>query len=130
MRKWITALAMLLTVLMAASACSKSGDNPAPSASPDNGGAVDAAASPSSSDSGEPKELKIRFYDDPAGFDPASIFRIENENIAFNIYSGLTTFDPQTGKAIPDLAESWESPDNKVWTCHSTPLRRWKVHSL
>jgi hypothetical protein len=35
------------------------------------------------------KTLTVRFYDDPAGFDPANIFRIENENIAFNILSGL-----------------------------------------
>lgn len=59
--------------------------------------------------------LKVRFYDDPAGFDPANIFRIENENIAFNIFSGLTTYDSGSGKIVPDLAESWESKDNKIW---------------
>jgi len=62
------------------------------------------------------KTLTVRFYDDPAGFDPANIFRIENENIAFNIFSGLTSYDGQTGEIIPDLATSWETPDNKVWT--------------
>lgn len=62
------------------------------------------------------KTLRVRFYDDPAGFDPASVFRIENENIAFNIFSGLTTYDSATGKIIPDLAESWETSDNKTWT--------------
>lgn len=62
------------------------------------------------------KTLYVRFYDDPAGFDPANIFRIENENIAFNIFSGLTTYDGETGAIIPDLATSWETPDNKVWT--------------
>ena len=31
------------------------------------------------------KTLRVRFYDDPAGFDPANIFRTENENIAYNI---------------------------------------------
>ena len=56
----------------------------------------------------------MRFYDDPAGFDPANVFRIENENIAFNLFSGLTTYDSQTGKIIPDLAESWETKDNKT----------------
>lgn len=62
------------------------------------------------------KTLRVRFYDDPAGFDPANIFRIENENIAFNIFSGLTTYDSATGKIVPDLAESWETKDHIVWT--------------
>jgi len=62
------------------------------------------------------KTLRVRFYDDPAGFDPANIFRIENENIAFNIFSGLTTYDGRTGEIVPDLATSWETPDNRVWT--------------
>ena len=62
------------------------------------------------------KTLYVRFYDDPAGFDPANIFRIENENIAFNIFSGLTTYDSQTGEIIPDLATSWETEDNRIWT--------------
>jgi peptide/nickel transport system substrate-binding protein len=62
------------------------------------------------------KTLTVRFYDDPAGFDPSNIFRIENENIAFNIFSGLTTYDGETGAIVPDLAESWETEDNRVWT--------------
>ena len=62
------------------------------------------------------KTLTVRFYDVPAGFDPANIFRIENENIAFNIFSGLTTYDGETGEIVPDLATSWETTDNKTWT--------------
>lgn len=65
--------------------------------------------------SGDHKTLNIRFYDDPAGFDPANIFRIENENIAFNIFSGLTSYDSQTGAIIPDVAESWVTEDNITW---------------
>ena len=61
------------------------------------------------------KTLRVRFYDDPAGFDPTNIFRIENENIAFNIFSGLVTYDSVTAAIIPDLAESWETDDNTVW---------------
>ena len=66
--------------------------------------------------SAQEKTLRVRFYDDPAGFDPANIFRTENENIAFNLFSGLTTYDSATGKIAPDLAESWETTDNKIWT--------------
>jgi peptide/nickel transport system substrate-binding protein len=76
--------------------------------------AIAAAALPTASLAQE-KVLKVRFYDDPAGFDPATIFRIENENIAFNIFSGLTTYDSKTGKIIPDLAEAWETDDNQLW---------------
>ena len=57
------------------------------------------------------QELKVRFYDDPGGFDPATIFRIEVENIGFNVFSGLTSYEPDNAKIIPDLAESWETPD-------------------
>jgi peptide/nickel transport system substrate-binding protein len=74
----------------------------------------------------EGKTLTIRFYDDPAGFDPANIFRIENENIAFNIFSGLTTYDSKTGKIIPDLATSWETTDNKTWTFHLRKGVQWQ----
>jgi peptide/nickel transport system substrate-binding protein len=59
--------------------------------------------------------LKVRFYDDPSGFDPATLFRIETENIAFQIYSGLTTYEPN-GKIVPDAAESWETKDSQTWT--------------
>lgn len=72
------------------------------------------------------KTLKVRFYDDPAGFDPANIFRIENENIAFNIFSGLTTYDSKTGKIIPDLAESWETKDAKTWTFKLRKGVKWQ----
>lgn len=74
----------------------------------------------------EDKTLRVRFYDDPAGFDPANIFRIENENLAFNIFSGLTTYDSQTGKIVPDLAESWETPDNTVWTFKLRKGVKWQ----
>jgi peptide/nickel transport system substrate-binding protein len=74
----------------------------------------------------EDKTLVVRFYDDPAGFDPANIFRIENENIAFNIFSGLTTYDSKTGKIIPDLAESWETKDNLTWTFRLRKGVQWQ----
>lgn len=62
------------------------------------------------------QQLKVRYYDDPGGFDPATLFRIEVENIAFNVYSGLTTYEAESGKIIPDLAESWETPDPTTMT--------------
>src|SRR5690606_13242844 len=40
----------------------------------------------------------------------------ESENIAFNVYSGLVTYDGVTGEIIPDLATEWSNIDNRVWT--------------
>ena len=60
--------------------------------------------------------LRVRFYDEPSGFDPASIFRVESENIAFNVYSGLVTYDGVTGEIVPDVATDWSTTDNMNWT--------------
>jgi len=57
------------------------------------------------------QQLKVRYYDDPGGFDPMNLFRIEVENIAFNVYSGLTTYEPDKAGIEPDLATGWETPD-------------------
>lgn len=63
------------------------------------------------------QKLTVRQYDEPGSLDPAVIFRIEAENIATNVYSGLTAFDPLTGAPIPSLAKEWKvSPDGKSYT--------------
>jgi ABC-type transport system substrate-binding protein len=72
------------------------------------------------------KVLRVRTYDDPAGYDPASVFRTENENIAFNIYSGLVSYDSKTGQIVPDLSDKWESSDNKTWTFHLRKGVKWQ----
>ncbi|MFN0094009.1 MAG: ABC transporter substrate-binding protein [Dehalococcoidia bacterium] len=70
--------------------------------------------------------LVVRQYDEPTGFDPAFLFRIETENIAFNVYSGLTSFDPRTGEPIPDLAQSWTvTPDGKSYTFKLVENAMW-----
>lgn len=81
------------------------------------GGSSPAASAPADAKLADKQVLKVRFYDDPSGFDPATLFRIETENIAFNIYSGLTSYDGKTSKIIPDLADKWEvAPDGKALT--------------
>jgi peptide/nickel transport system substrate-binding protein len=48
--------------------------------------------------------------------DPARFLTIEDENMAFAIYNGLTRVDPQM-KVHPDLATSWNTSDDlKTWT--------------
>ncbi|NHN29485.1 ABC transporter substrate-binding protein [Paenibacillus agricola] len=106
-RKWHFIMAIIFMLVV--SACSKS-ETPA---APATGAATGTTAGAATNDH---KVLKVRFYDDPAGFDPATVFRIENENIVFNIFSGLTSYDSKTGAITPDLAESWETSDNKTWT--------------
>jgi len=73
------------------------------------------------------QELLVRIYDEPTGFDPATIFRVEAENVAYNIYSGLTTFDPKSGEPVADLAEHWEiAPDAKTYTFKLRPNALWQ----
>lgn len=73
------------------------------------------------------QELTVRQYDEPTGLDPASIFRIEAENVALNIYSGLTAYDPISAAPTPDLAESWTvSADGTVYTFKLRTNAEWQ----
>ncbi len=60
------------------------------------------------------------------GFDPATLFRIETENVAFNIYSALTTYDAKTGAIVPDLAEKWDTPDAQTYTFNLRKGVKWQ----
>ncbi len=72
------------------------------------------------------QNLVVRQYSEPQSFDPAFLFRIENEQIAINLYSGLTTYDPMTAEPIPDLAKSWEiSPDGLTYTFALVDNAQW-----
>lgn len=63
------------------------------------------------------QNIQIRNYSEPVGFDPATLFRIDTEVIALQIYEGLTSFDPLTGEPTPGLAESWDiSEDGLTYT--------------
>lgn len=71
------------------------------------------------------QKLIVRYYDDPGGFDPMNLFRIEVENIAFNVYSGLTSYEPEQAGIIPDLAESWEMPDPTTYNFKLAQGVKW-----
>ncbi|MFS0723833.1 ABC transporter substrate-binding protein [Paenibacillus sp. 1P07SE] len=114
-------LVLLLIIAIALSACAAN-EVTTPGSSPDAGAGSVAPAV----DEGGEKVLRIRFYDDPAGFDPATVFRVENEAIAFNVFSGLTTYDSETGEILPDLAESWETSDNVTWTFNLREGVQWQ----
>lgn len=89
-------------------------------------GAQQRAASEPPTGLADKQVLKVRFYDDPSGFDPATLFRIETENIAFNLYSGLTSYDSQTTQILPDLAESWETRDQQTWVFRLRKGIQWQ----
>lgn len=103
----------ILIVMFLTAACSENTSNSTPTAANNEGSAE---VNSGEAAGGESKVLTVRFYDDPSGFDPATVFRVENEVIAFNIFSGLTTYESATGAIIPDLAESWSTDDNITWT--------------
>lgn len=129
MRKnWTRVVSIAAVAALSLSACGADGtgensgsDSPGSSSLADRAAAIEwlTTADPPASEVAnvvEDATLRVRFYDEPSGFDPATIFRVESENIAFNVYSGLTTYDGETGEIIPDLATEWTSTDNTVWT--------------
>jgi peptide/nickel transport system substrate-binding protein len=78
-----------------------------------------------SSGDGTPKAggtLKVSFFPDNPTFsciDPFQVYWIESRSIIRNFADSLTDQDPQTGKIVPWLAQSWEiSPDGKTYTFH------------
>jgi peptide/nickel transport system substrate-binding protein len=92
----------------------------------DQAGGGSALSSSSASSPASKDEIVVRLWDNPQGFDPATLFRIETENVAFNIYSALTTYEPNTGDIVPDLAERWESRDGQTWTFHIRRGVEWQ----
>lgn len=62
----------------------------------------------------------------PKSFDPARAAAAPETDIVRAVYEGLTDLDAKTLKAIPGVAERWEStPDFKVWTFHLRSDARW-----
>ncbi len=72
------------------------------------------------------QNIVIRQYSEPVGFDPATIFRIDTEMIALNLYNGLTSFDPLTAEPLPGLAEDWDiSDDGLTYTFYLVEDATW-----
>jgi peptide/nickel transport system substrate-binding protein len=64
--------------------------------------------------------LKVSFFPDNPNLsciDPFQVYWIESRSIIRNYADSLTDQDPQTGRIVPWLAESWQiSPDGKAYT--------------
>ncbi len=69
--------------------------------------------------------LRVRFYLQLLPMDPATIFGIEQENVIIAIYNGLTRYDTKT-ELQPDLAESWEQPDELTYIFKIRPNVPWQ----
>jgi peptide/nickel transport system substrate-binding protein len=97
--KFVKPLAATAAALLALTACGSGGDEESSAG----GGA-----------------LKVSFWPDNPSFsciDPFQVYWIEHRTIIRNFADSLTDQDPETGKIVPWLAQSWQiSPDGRKYT--------------
>ncbi|MCD8546933.1 MAG: ABC transporter substrate-binding protein [Aeromonadaceae bacterium] len=61
---------------------------------------------------------------EPATLDPAKTEGVPESNIQRDLFEGLVTTGPN-GEVRPGVAESWETPDNKLYTFHLRKDAKW-----
>ncbi len=70
----------------------------------------------------KPADLVIHNTSEPETIDPHVLTGQPDGRIGSALFEGLTRFNPETGRAIPGLAERWEvSADGRVYTFHLRP---------
>ena len=75
-----------------------------------------------------PADLTIINGAEPESLDPAIITGQPEFRIVIGLFEGLTRLDPQTARAIPGLAQSWEiSPDSLTYTFHLRTNLLWST---
>lgn len=63
---------------------------------------------------------------EPKDLDPHIIQGMPEFNINLQLFEGLTSYEPKTGKVIPGVAEKWKiSPDQLVWTFYLRKNAQW-----
>lgn len=63
------------------------------------------------------KQLIVGRGGDSVGLDPVTVTDGESFKVTENIFNTLVTYEEETTKVVPDLAESWEiSPDGLTYT--------------
>lgn len=96
--RWLLPLGVAIALV--ASACGGGGD-----AEPSS---TEAPAAPESSATEDSPAaggtLRVRIGGDVGGFDPASIFQIENQSVAGHVFNGLLRYNEATNEIVPDLA--------------------------
>ena len=67
-------------------------------------------------------DLVIHNTSEPETVDPQILTGQPDGRIGASLFEGLTRFNPETGRAMPGLAERWEiSPDGRTYTFHLRP---------
>jgi len=75
-----------------------------------------------------PADVTIINYSEPQSLDPAIVTAQPDMRTVAGMFEGLTRPDPQTGRAIPGLAERWEiSPDGRIYTFHLRTNLVWST---
>ncbi len=100
--------AIALGMAVALTACAKPAEKPETDSK-------EKSAESASTELAEKQEISINNNAEPESLDPQKVSGVPESNIIRQILVGLTSTDPE-GNTIPGMAESWESPDNKVWT--------------
>lgn len=101
-RRSMLPLAAATVLALSLAACT---GNPTPS---------DSSSASSAASQASPKPVVFNFgtSSDPASLDPALAVDSDSERISRQMFEGLVSLDPSTGKPTPALATSWTSLDN------------------
>ena len=76
----------------------------------------------------ERADLVVHNGPEPETIDPQVLTGQADGRIAGALFEGLTRFDPETGNAIPGLAEAWEvSPDGRRYRFRLRESLRWST---
>ncbi len=62
--------------------------------------------------------------DEPATLDPAKVVGLPEIQVLRDLFEGLTNQDAK-GQAVPGVAESWKSNDNRIWTFTLRNNAKW-----
>lgn len=74
----------------------------------------------SSRSGGDSETIRLAYFDQiSGGIDPATFYSVEGADLMLGVYDTLLTYEPDSKKLAPSLAESWDvSPDGKTYTFH------------
>lgn len=78
------------------------------------------AAAGCSKDKGQSDQVTVVHDGAPLTFDPNGHREVVTRSVLSNCFEGLVGFDPQL-RIVPQLASSWENPDDLTWVFHLRP---------
>lgn len=88
-------------------------------------GSLYAAQVPAGTELAPVQNIVINNGSEPQSFDPHKTEGVPEAEVAYQLFEGLVSTDPN-GNLVPGVAESWEStPDYKTWTFHLRKDAKW-----